>query len=75
MTIESPFLGLMLMSFQSSLGAFPPIVGHSEAITCSLVEARIKMLHEPILCSVSIVSNVDKAIEVNECWIISFIGD
>ena len=66
----------MLMTFQSSPGAFSPIVGYSEAITCSLVEARIKMLHEPTLCSVSIiVSNVGKAIEVNRCWIMSFIGD
>lgn len=74
--IESPFLGLMLMTSQSRLGAFSPVVGCSQDITCSLVKARMNILHGPILCSVLIiVSNVDKAIEVNGCWIISFIGD
>lgn len=34
------------------------------------------MLHGPILYSVLIIgNNVDEAIEVNGCWLISFIGD
>lgn len=71
--IESPFLGLLLTTSQSRLSA---IVGYSQAITCSLVEARMNMLHGPILYSVLIIgSNVDEAIEVNGCWLISFIGD
>lgn len=59
------------MTSQSRLSAFSPVVGYSGAVTHSLWEQERNMLCGPILCPVLIISNnVDKAVEVNGCWII-----
>lgn len=65
----------MLMTSQSRLGAFSPIVGYSRAITAALWKQGWNMLRGSIPCSVlMIVSKVDKAVEVNGCWIILFMN-
>lgn len=63
------------MVSQSGRGAFSPVVGHSRALVCSLVEQGQICGVDPF-CAVSIIAgNADKAIEASGCWIISFIGD
>jgi hypothetical protein len=64
------------MTSLSKLGTFSPIVGYLQVVPAVLWKLGWDMLHGLILGLVFIiVSNVDNAVKMNACWIITFIGN